>query len=229
MLTALTTSAATAILMIQVAHRRHTGTASAGETCEMALFASAWSWAAAMASIAGRLLLVHLLPAPLAAGFDSPAAATTAALIGAIACGSFTWTALIVFQTCLAAYQDAEARQATHDERVRAAAEAVLPKRAAADTVEDARRGRDARLHAIHILLTGTLLGAITGAATTLAVATNETSMQKTLATLGRHGAVISGTLSAALWLHLGFQSKTHDGNDGGRPSGTPQGQAPTG
>ena len=55
----------------------------------------------------------------------------------------------------------------------------------------------------------GTLLGAITGVATTLGIATSETPVQQTLATLGRHAAVISGTLSSTLWLHLGNQSPT--------------------
>ena len=228
MLAAAATSAATAVLMIQVAHRRHTGTASTDDTSEMALFANAWSWAAAMTSIAGRLLLGHLLPTPWAASFDSAAAGAATALMGAIACASFTWTALIVFQTWLRAYHAAEARNAGHEERVRAASEAVLPKPLAANTVNNARRGRDARLHAIRILLMGTLLGAITGTATTLAVNTNETPIQQTLAALARHAAVISGTLSAALWLHLGMQSKTHNGNGGARPDGTPQGPAPT-
>lgn len=199
MLAAAATSAATAVLMVQVVHRRHTGTASAGDTWEMALFASAWSCAAAMASIAGRLLLGHLLPAPWTATFDSAAAGASTAVMGAIGCGSFTWTALIVLQTWLRAYHDAEGRKADHEARVRAAAEAVLPRPAAADTVDDARRGRDARLHAIRILLLGTLLGAITGTATTLAVATSESPIQQTLAALARHAAVISGTLSAAL------------------------------
>ena len=102
MLAAAATSAATSVLMIQVAHRRHTATASTGDTWEMALFASAWSWTAAMTSIAGRLF-GYLLPAPLTTSFDSTTAATTAALMGAIACANFTWTALIVFQTGLRA------------------------------------------------------------------------------------------------------------------------------
>ena len=105
MLAAAATSAATAVLMIQVAHRRHTGTASAGDTWEMALFA-------------------NLLPAPWAASFESAAAGATTALIGAIACGSYTWTAHIVFQVWLAAHHAAEARDASHEARVRVASEA---------------------------------------------------------------------------------------------------------
>ena len=120
-----------------------------------------------MGSIAGRLLIEHLLPAPWAASFESAAAGATTALIGAIACGSYTWTAHIVFQAWLAAYHAAEARDASHDARVRAASEAVLPKPLAANTLDEAKRGRDPRLHAIRILLMGTLLGAITGVATT--------------------------------------------------------------
>ena len=111
---------------------------------------------------------------------------------------------------------------------MRAAAEAVLPGPAAAGTVDDARRER-ARLHAIRILLLGTPLETVTGAAATLAVATTQTTAQQTLATLGRHGAIIGGTLSAALRLHLGMQLKTHNGDDGTRPGGTPQAPSPTG
>ena len=194
----------------------------------MSLFASAWSWAAAMASIAGRLLFGHLLPAPFTAGFDSAAAGTTAALVGAIACGSCTWTALIVSRTWLAAYHGAEAREANHEERVRAAAETLLPRPPAENTPDRAERSREARLHAIRILLLGNLLGAITAAAATLAVATTETAFQQTLAAVGRHAAVISGTLSAALWLHLGVGSKDSPGDDDSRPGNTPQSPSPT-
>ena len=215
---------ATALLTIQVAHRRWTRTARAGDTWDIALFASAWSWTAALASIAGRLVFEHVLPAPLAADFDSAAASTTAALVAAIACGSSTWTALIISQASLAAYHHADAQGADHDERKHAAARAVLPQPPITTTHEEKKRADEARIHALGILLGGGLLGALTGAAATLAVATAETALQQTLAAIGRHAAVISGALSAALWLRLGSQAKTNDGDD----DGTPQSPSPT-
>lgn len=215
-LAAAATTAAIAVLMIQVAHRRLTGTAAAGDTWEMALFANAWSWGAAMASIAGRLLLGHLLPAPWTASFESAAAAAITALIGAIACGSFTWTTLIVFRTWLQAYHAVQPPDAGHEERARAGSRAVIPKPPSANTVAETNRGRDARLHTISILASGTLLGTITGTATTLAVNTAETPVQQTLSTLAQHAAIISGTLSAVLWLGLGSDKDSNPGNGNG-------------
>ena len=217
---------ATVVLMIQVAHRRHAGTASPDDTLDMTLFANAWSWAAAMTSIAGRVLLGHLLPETWRASFDSAAAGTSTALMGAIAGGSWAWAALIMFRTWLRGYRTGNG---SHEQRIEAAGRAVLPKPPAANTAEEEKREQKARLHAMSIMAMGSVLGVTTATATTLAVSTGQTALQQTLSVLAEHAAVIIGALSAALWLHLGTGSKTGNRNDGGRPGGTPQAPAGTG
>ena len=72
------------------------------------------------------------------------------------------------------------------------------------------------------------MLGAITVVVTTMAATTSETPIQQTLAGLARHAAVIGGTLSATLWLHLGTQAEDNPGDGGARPGGTPQSPSPT-
>lgn len=228
-LCAIASTAATAMLMAQVAHRRYAKTATPGDTWNMTLFATAWSGTAAMANIAVRLLLGHLLPPPLTTSFDSAAASTITALIGAIACGSLTWTALLAHRTWTAAYRETETRNVNDDERRLAATKAVLPGPPKTETPQEARRARDSYLHAVSILFKANLLGAATGAAATMAVTTSQTAWQQTLSVIAGHSAIIAGGLSAALWLQLGTSAADGPGDNQPRNGGTPQSPSPAG
>ncbi len=67
-----------------------------------------------MTNITGRLFS-SLLPAPFTTGFDSAAAGTATALIGAIACGTFSWTGRIVVHTGLRTYQSPTGGQSSRE------------------------------------------------------------------------------------------------------------------
>ena len=82
------------MLMIQTAHLRRTETTAAGDTGKMA----PGRIAVAITSIAGRRF-GSLLPAQFTTGFNAAATGTTAGLIGAITCRTFSWTGLIVVHT----------------------------------------------------------------------------------------------------------------------------------
>ena len=224
LLVAAVSLAATRLLMAQLIHHRYAGTASVEDTRAMTLFATAWSAAAAMASVAVRLLLGHLLPAPLTASFDSTAAGTAAGLIGAIACASISWTALIIHRTWLATYRKAGRRETDQNKRMRAAAAATMPPPPDTKTADEAARARDAVLHTVNILIQGAMLGGVTGGAITLAVSESTNPLQQIVASLTTWAAVIGGGISATRWLQLGIEARNDDDNEGG-----PQAASPTG
>ena len=211
---------ATRVLIPQVMHHRYANNGPTGETWEMALFATGWSTAAAIASAALRLLLEHLLPAPLAAGFDSTTAGAAAGLIGAISCASVSWTALIVHKTIY----DKDMREIPTEKLLHAAATAAMPTPPETKNATEARRARDTIVHTLRILGEAVLLGGATGAMLTLAVGETTNDFQQLLAAAATHGAVITGGVSGARWLQLGLEPANK--NDDG---GTPQAPAPTG
>ncbi len=214
--------AATRLLIAQVMHHRYAGTGSADDTREMTLFATAWSAGAAMATVAARLLLGYLLPAPLTASFDSAAAGAAEGLVGAIACASTSWTALILHRTWPAAHRKANRLESDQDKRMRAAAAATMPPPPDTKTPAEAERARDAVLHSTSILIQGAVLGAVTGGAITLAVGESTNPLQQTLAALATWAAIIGGGISARLWLQLGIEATDDGDNAGGPPAASP-------
>ena len=226
MLAAAATSAATAVLMIQGAHGRHTGTASTDDTSEMALFANAWRWATRMTTIAGRLLLEHLLPTPWAASFDSAAA-------GAAADGRYRLRQLHLdgpdrlpdMAPGVPCGRGAERRPRRAGARgIRGgAAETACSKHGQQRKTRTRRRsarhphpadGNPARRDHRHSYNAG-----------------RQHQRDPDPADAGRAGAARRGHQRDTLRRPLaapGNAVETHNGNDGARPDGTPEGPAPT-
>lgn len=175
-----------------------------------------------MGTMAARLLLGHLLPAPLTASFDSAAAGAAGGLVGAIACASASWTALILHRTWLAAHRKAGRLESDQDKRMRAAAAATVPPPPDTKTPAEAARARDAVVHTTSILVQGAVLGGVTGGAITLAVGESANPLQQTLASLAAWAAIIGGGISARLWLQLGIEATGDGDNAGGPPAASP-------